>query len=183
MCRRSTVHGNRRVVVSVSIVDISLRCTIIIINPVYTIQPVVIPVVKPVVSWYKHSTGCQTRLTTSLTNGCILYTARCQTGCTTQFDNRLNEQWLFVQHGCQRFDNRFDNRLYRVYEHSTGWQPVVSWQPVVIPVVQLVVSCKRGIRVQLIEIQRQHSSCLWANIKHGLQTSNWWWQNDHVNSI
>jgi len=68
-------------------------------------------------------------------------TTCCQTGCTTRFDNRLNEQWLFVQHGCQsgcqiglynRFDNpiertvcsfntvvnrlynRFDNRLYRV---------------------------------------------------------------------
>jgi len=38
---------------------------------------------------YKHSAGCQTRLTT----GCIVYTA----GCTTRFDNRLNEQGLFVQ--------------------------------------------------------------------------------------
>jgi len=50
---------------------------------------------------YKHSTGFQTRLTTGLTNGCIVYTAGCQSGCTTRFDNRLNEQWLFVQHGCQ----------------------------------------------------------------------------------
>jgi len=35
---------------------------------------------------YKHSTGCQTRLTTAatgLTTGCIVYTAGCQTGCTT----------------------------------------------------------------------------------------------------
>jgi len=46
---------------------------------------------------HKHSTGCQTHLTTCLTNGCIVYTACCQTGCTTQLDNRLNEQWLFVQ--------------------------------------------------------------------------------------
>ena len=46
---------------------------------------------------YKHSTGCQTRLT----NGCIVYTVGCQTSCTTRFDNRLNEQWLFVQHSCQ----------------------------------------------------------------------------------
>ena len=46
---------------------------------------------------YKHSSGCQTRLTTGLTTGCIVYTAGCQTGCTTRFDNRLNEQWLFVQ--------------------------------------------------------------------------------------
>ena len=28
---------------------------------------------------YKHSTGCQTRLTTGLTNGCIVYTAGCLT--------------------------------------------------------------------------------------------------------
>jgi len=43
------------------------------------------------------TTCCQTRLTT----GCIVYTAGCQTACTTRFDNRLNEQWLFIQHGCQ----------------------------------------------------------------------------------
>jgi len=36
-----------------------------------------------------------------------VYTAGCQTGCTTRFDNRLNEQ-LFVQHGCQ---TQFDNQL------------------------------------------------------------------------
>jgi len=29
---------------------------------------------------YKHSTGCQTRLTTGLTTGCIVYTTGCQTG-------------------------------------------------------------------------------------------------------
>jgi len=28
-------------------------------------------------------------------------TTCCQNGCTTRFNNRLNEQWLFVQHGCQ----------------------------------------------------------------------------------
>jgi len=59
-------------------------------------------------------TCCQTGLTT----GCIVYTAGCQTGCTTRYDNRLNEQSLFVQHVVNRlssrFDNRFDNRLYRV---------------------------------------------------------------------
>jgi len=35
---------------------------------------------------------------------------------SNRFDNRLNEQWLFVQHGCQtgRLYNPFDNRLYRV---------------------------------------------------------------------
>jgi len=39
---------------------------------------------------YKHSTGCQTRLTTGSTTGCIVYTAGCQTGCTTRFD-----KWLY----------------------------------------------------------------------------------------
>ena len=80
----------------------------------------------------------------SLTHGCIVYTAGCQTGCTTRFDNRLNEQWLFVQHSCQtglttgwmfvytiqpvvkpvvnRLSNRSNNWLYRVYKHSTGCQ-------------------------------------------------------------
>jgi len=43
----------------------------------YTIQPVVKPVVKPLYRVYKHSTGCQTRLTTGLTNGCIVYTTGC----------------------------------------------------------------------------------------------------------
>jgi len=60
---------------------------------VYTIQPVVKSVVKPVVNRlyrvYKHSTGCQTRLATGLTTGCIVYTAGCQNRCTTRFDNRL----------------------------------------------------------------------------------------------
>ena len=32
---------------------------------------------------YKHSTACQTRFTTGLTTSCIVYTAGCQTGCTT----------------------------------------------------------------------------------------------------
>jgi len=60
----------------------------------------------------------------------------------TRFDNRLNEhveQWLFVQHGCQTVDNR----LYRVYKHSTGCQTgcTTGWQP--------VVSCKRGFKMKL----------------------------------
>jgi len=98
-------------------------------SPVYTTQPVVKPVVKPV--WQPVVSCIQTFNRFGLTNGCIVYTAGCQNGCTTRFDNRLNEQWLFVQHGCQtglnpfdnRFDNLFDNRLYRVYEHSTGCHP------------------------------------------------------------
>ena len=42
-----------------------------------------------------------------LPNVCIHDTTGCQKSvkpgltCTTRFDNRLNEQWLFVQHGCQ----------------------------------------------------------------------------------
>jgi len=91
---------------------------------------------------YKHSTGCQTRnLTSGLTTGCIVYTAGCQTCCTSRYDNRLNEQynrlneqWLFVQHGCQtalynRFDNRFDNRLdvcvHDTARLTTGCRPIV----------------------------------------------------------
>ena len=49
------------------------------------------------------TTGCQTR---------------CHTGCTTRFDNRLNEQ-LFVQHGC-RFENRLDVCLHDTAGCQTG---------------------------------------------------------------
>ena len=77
---------------------------------------------------YKHSTGCQTRLTT----GCIVYRVGYQTGCTIQFDNRSNEQWLFVPPGL-----------------TTGWMFVYTIQPVVKQVVEPVVSCKRGIRKPL----------------------------------
>jgi len=61
-------------------------------------------------------------------NGCIVYTA----GCTTRFDNRLNEQWLIVQHGCQTgcqtgFYNRFDNRVERtVCSFNTVVKPCLS---------------------------------------------------------
>jgi len=66
------------------------------------------------------ATCCQTGCQTGLTTGYIVYTAGCQTGCTTRFvkpvvqhgltsvertvavrSTRLNEQWLFLQHGCQ----------------------------------------------------------------------------------
>ena len=64
---------------------------------------------------YKHSTGCQTRLTTSLTNGCIVYTAGCQTGCTTRFDNRFERTTtVHSTRLSNRLYNRIDNRLYRV---------------------------------------------------------------------
>jgi len=70
---------------------------------VYTIQPVVKPVVKPVLKpvWQPVVSCIQTFNRLGLTNGCNVCTAGCQTGCTTRFDNRLNEQWVFVQHGCQ----------------------------------------------------------------------------------
>ena len=58
----------------------------------------------------------------------IVYTAGCHTGCTTRFDNRLNEQWLFVQHGCQT-------------GFTTGCMFVYTIQPVVQPLWQPVVSC------------------------------------------
>ena len=102
------------------------------LSPVYMIQPVVKPVVSCIQTF--------NRLSNPFDNPtvCIVYTAGCQTGITTQFDNRFNEQWLFVQHSCQTgFDNwldvclhdtagcqtGFDNRLYRVngyYKHNMG---------------------------------------------------------------
>jgi len=135
-------------------------------------------------------TGCQTGLTTGcivytniypvvkrvwqpgkcLTNGCIVYTAGCQSGLTnTGWQPVGTNSGCSFKHGCQtvfvkpvvkpvwqpvwqpavwciqtfnRLSNRFDSRL------TTGWmfvymiQPVV--RPVVLPVWQPVVSCKRG---------------------------------------
>ena len=74
-------------------------------------------------------TCCQSGYQTGLTNGCIVYTAGCQSGCTTRFDNRLKEQWLFVQHDCQ---TGCQTGL------TSGWMFVYTIQPVVKPVVQLV---------------------------------------------
>jgi len=87
---------------------------------------------------YKHSSGCKTRLTTGLTTGCIVYTAGCQTGCTT----RLNEH-LLVQHGCQTgFDNRLNEQWLFVRSCQTGltagWMFVYTIQPIVKPAVQRV---------------------------------------------
>jgi len=51
-------------------------CNCAILNPVYTIQPVIHPVVKPVDNRlyrvYKHLPGCQTGFTTGLATGCIM---------------------------------------------------------------------------------------------------------------
>jgi len=68
---------------------------------------------NPLCDVYKHSTGSQT----NLTGGCIVYTA----GFTTRFHNRLNKQWLFIQHGCQT-------------GLANGWMFVYTIQPVVKPV-------------------------------------------------
>ena len=56
--------------------------------------------------------------------------------------NRLNEQWLFVQHGCQT-----GCQTLLTTGLTTGWMFVYTIQPVVKPVVQTAVSCKRGIKV------------------------------------
>ena len=75
-------------------------------------------------------TGCQTRLTTGLRKRMYRVYSRLSNRLYNPADNRLNEQWLFVQHGCHRL--WFDNQLYRVYEHSTGCQTglTTGWQPV-----------------------------------------------------
>ena len=52
---------------------------------------------------YKHSTGCQTRFTTGLTNGFIVYRAGCQTGLYNPFDNRVEQTGLTT--GCIVYTN------------------------------------------------------------------------------
>jgi len=90
---------------------------------------------------------CQTRLTTGcivytniqpVVKLCIMYTAGCQTGCTTRFVEQL-----LVQHGCQ---TGLTTGL------TAGWMFVYTVQPVVKLVVQpvttsLTTGCivKRGI--------------------------------------
>jgi len=73
---------------------------------------------------YKHSTGCQTRLTTGLTTGCVMYTIGCQTGCTTRFGNRLNEQSVRLTRLSNRLSNRFDSQLYRV--NGVSWMTLTT---------------------------------------------------------
>jgi len=120
------------------------------LSPVYTIQPVVKPVVNRfdnqlnvcihdtdnrLYRVYKHSTGCQTRLTTGLTTGCIscihpVVKPVVHPGLTTGWTNScsFNTVWqpFWQPVGClfTRY-SRLSNRL------STVWQPAVS--------------CKRGI--------------------------------------
>jgi len=117
------------------------ECMSATLKPVYMIQPIVKPVIKPVWQPVKCLYIRYNRLLNRLTTGCIMY--------TNPFDNqlyrvysqlshrlyntvwqlvertaavrstRLNQQWLFIQHGCQT-------------SLTTGWQPVVS--------------CKQGIK-------------------------------------
>jgi len=62
-----------------------------------------------------------------------MYTAGYQTCCTTRFDNRLNEQWLFIQHGCQTgCQSGLTTGL------TTGWMFVYTIQLVVKPVVHRI---------------------------------------------
>ena len=102
----------------------------------------------------RDTTCCQTGLTT----GCIVYTAGCQTGCTTRFDKRLNEQWLFVQHGCQTgLYSRFDNRVEQtVCSFNTVVKPCLSnrlynpvWQPVERTVLFIQHGCQTGCQTGL----------------------------------
>jgi len=118
-------------------------------SPVYTIQSVVKPVVKPadtrLYRVYKHSTGCQTRLTTGLITGCIHHTAGYQIGCQTG----LATGW--TNSGCS-FNTVVKPGLSTGL--ITGWMFVYTIQPVVKMVIQPVwqpaVSCKLGIRIAFL---------------------------------
>jgi len=70
----------------------------------------------------------------NLLNVCIHDTTSCQynwlyrvfswlsTGCTTRFDNRLNEQWLFVEPGWMNSGCSFNTVVKPVWQ--LVWQPV-----------------------------------------------------------
>ena len=60
-----------------------------------------------------------------------VHSTGCQTGLYNRIDNRLYTLYNWLSN---RFDNLFNNRLYRVYKHLTGCQQVVS--------------CKRGLTQQ-----------------------------------
>jgi len=87
-----------------------------LLNHVYTIQPVVKPVDNRLYRVNKHSTGCQTGLTTGLATVLneLLFVQPVVKPCLT---NRFDKHGL-----TNRFDNGFDNRLYRVYKHLPGCQ-------------------------------------------------------------
>jgi len=122
------------------------------LSPVYTIQPVVKPVVNPV--WQPGN--CLYTRYNQLSNPLSNRLYRVYKHSTdNRFDKRQYRVYSRLSNRLyNRFDNRyrFDNRLYRVYEHSistgcktgltTCWMFVYTIQPVVKPVVQPAVSCK-----------------------------------------
>ena len=77
------------------------------------IQPVVKPVAQP---------GYQLVERTVAVRSTRFSNRVCQTGCTTWFENRLNETAVPSTRLSNPFVNRFDDRLYRAYKHSTGCQ-------------------------------------------------------------
>jgi len=105
---------------------------------VYTIQPVVKPVVKLCLSNRFDKHGLTNRFDkhglTTVLNEQFIVQHGCQTGCTTRFDNRLYTPYsrfvkpvvkqpvecLYTRYNRlsyrydKRFDNGFDNRLYHV---------------------------------------------------------------------
>jgi len=96
---------------------------------------------------YKHSTGCQTHLTT----GCILYTTGCQISENWSLWQPVERTVAVRSNGCQ-----------------TGWtNSGCSFNTAVKPVVQLVVSCKRGIRVLVLRSTINNTLTInWPNKNH-----------------
>jgi len=92
---------------------------------------------------HKHSTGCQTHLTT----GCIVYTPGCQTGLYNRFERTVAVRSTRLSN---RIDNLFDNRLYRINKHPTGCQSGLTFVYMIQPVVQPVVLRKRGITMNMV---------------------------------
>ena len=113
-----------------------------VLSPVYTIRPVVKPVVKPV--WQPVVSCVQTfnRLSNPFDNrfdnrlyrvysrlSYLLYKRSVAVRST-----RLNEQWLFVQHGCQTM---FVEPVVQP-GLTTGWTNSCSFNTIVKPVVKPV---------------------------------------------
>ena len=114
---------------------------------VYTIQPVIKPVVIPVVKRvWQPVVSCiqpvvkpvvQPGLTTGWTNsGCsfnTVVTPVVKPGCTTGLTTVLNEQSLrstrLSNRSSNPFDNRFDNRLDVCLHDTTGCQPQTGCRP------------------------------------------------------
>jgi len=159
---------------------------------VYTIQPVVKPVWQPVVSCiqtfsrlsnpfdkrlYRVYSRLSNRVVQPVWQPCSTNSLFVQHGCQTMFVKPVVQPGLTTgwTHSAVRSTRSFDNRLYRVYEHSTGcqtglatsWMFVYTIQPVVRPVVQPiwqpVVSCKRGLSITFLWWWRiKQNTWLWT---------------------